>query len=141
MIAERARLAKNVNHLYWESSESVNRIADRLDLSKGALYDLIEPAPAGGACPDCDAPLSFTNRTARDRGVAECVACPLQSPAAEDAALPVPRPGMAPAPADPGSRRWSGRALAGLSAPGAGRRSADRAHRAPPVRARPCGIR
>ena len=106
-------LAKVVNRMYWDSDESVNRIAERLDLSKGALYGMIAPAPAEGTCPDCGASLSFGNRTARERGIAECVACALvgeptdRVPSAARAPhIPEPAPLREP-------RVWSGRALAG----------------------------
>ena len=106
-------LAKVVNRMYWDSDESVNRIAERLDLSKGALYGMIEPAPADGACPDCGAPLSFGNRTARDRGLAECVGCVLDEEPADQVpsrVLAAQDPELA-AVREP--RRWSGRTVAG----------------------------
>ncbi len=106
-------LARVVNRMYWDSDESVNRIAEQLDLSKGALYGLIQPAPADGTCPDCGSPLSFGNRTARDRGLAECVACALVGEPTDrvpSTALAAHNPGPAPI-REP--RVWSGRALAG----------------------------
>ena len=106
-------LAKVVNRMYWDSDESVNRIAERLDLSKGALYGMIEPAPADGTCLDCGSSLSFGNRTARDRGLAECAVCALVGDPTDQAAstalaahIPEPAPIREP-------RVWSGRALAG----------------------------
>lgn len=106
-------LAKVVNRMYWDSDESVNRIADRLDLSKGALYGMIEPAPADGTCLDCGSSLSFGNRTARDRGLAECAACALVGDPTDQATsteLAPHTPRLAPI-REP--RVWSGRALAG----------------------------
>lgn len=106
-------LAKVVNRVYWDSDESVNRIAERLDLSKGALYGMIEPTPAGGTCPDCGSSLSFGNRTARDRGLAECVACALAGDPTDQAASAAPA-SHTPEPAPIREPRvWSGRALAG----------------------------
>lgn len=106
-------LAKVVNRVYWDSDESVNRIAERLDLSKGALYGMIEPAPADGTCPDCGSSLSFGNRTARDRGLAECVACSLAGEPTDQAPSRALAP-HSPAPAPIREPRvWSGRALAG----------------------------
>jgi UDP-N-acetylmuramyl tripeptide synthase len=69
------RESGKANRLYWESDESVNAIADALGVSKGRLYDLIDPLAAGVACPDCGAALAFPNRTARDRGMVTCDAC------------------------------------------------------------------
>jgi hypothetical protein len=63
------------NELYWSSDRSVNQIADDLDLSKGVLYGLIRPRPAGLACPACAAELVHTNRTALDRGLVDCPVC------------------------------------------------------------------
>jgi len=37
------------NELYWGSDRSVNQIADDLDLSKGALYEMIRPSPVDPA--------------------------------------------------------------------------------------------
>jgi Zn ribbon nucleic-acid-binding protein len=63
------------NTLYWSSNRSVNRIAEELDLSKGTLYGIIEPYPAGSECPDCGAPEVYANRTAKERAITECLAC------------------------------------------------------------------
>jgi len=63
------------NELYWSSSESVNQLAEALDLSKGALYALIRPLPTGHACPECGAEMVFQHRTARDRGLGTCPEC------------------------------------------------------------------
>jgi hypothetical protein len=67
--------AVEANRLYWESEDSVAEIADRLDLSRRALYELIEPLPTGAACDVCGGPLSFENRSARTAGDATCVVC------------------------------------------------------------------
>lgn len=64
-----------LNRLYWESDASVADIADRLDISRRALYDGIEPRPTGAPCPDCGAPLGFRNRTSAENQEAECAAC------------------------------------------------------------------
>lgn len=66
------------NELYWESDESVNHIADALDLSKGTLYGMIHPLAADLACPRCHAGMEYANRTARDRGLLTCPACGLE---------------------------------------------------------------
>ncbi len=63
------------NELYWTSDLSVNQIAEELDLSKGMLYELIHPAPAGFACPVCSEELVYANRTARDRAMLACPRC------------------------------------------------------------------
>ncbi len=63
------------NELYWSSTMSVNQIADEMDLSKGTLYGLIRPRPAGLSCPDCADELVYANRTAKDRGMVACPQC------------------------------------------------------------------
>ena len=63
------------NELYWTSDLSVNHIAEELDLSKGMLYELIRPAPAGMGCPECSEELVYANRTARDRALLACPRC------------------------------------------------------------------
>lgn len=67
--------AAELNRLYWETDASVSEIADQLDISRRALYDGIEPRPAGHRCPECGAPLGFRNRTALENQEAECPAC------------------------------------------------------------------
>lgn len=66
---------EQLNRLYWESDASVADIADQLDISRRALYDGIEPRPAGVPCPECGAALGFRNRTSAENGEAECSEC------------------------------------------------------------------
>jgi hypothetical protein len=68
-MSERATL------LYWNSDRSVNSIAEDLGLSKGRLYELIQPLKSGGQCGICGSDLVFGNRTSRDREEAACPAC------------------------------------------------------------------
>jgi predicted RNA-binding Zn-ribbon protein involved in translation (DUF1610 family) len=63
------------NALYWGSDMSVNQIADALDLSKGALYEIIRPLAADVACPRCGAETVHPNRTAQERGLVACQEC------------------------------------------------------------------
>jgi hypothetical protein len=63
------------NELYWGSDMSVNQIAEQLDLSKGALYEMIRPLPAAVSCPDCGAEAVHPNRTALERGLIACLSC------------------------------------------------------------------
>ena len=85
------------NELYWESEASVNDIAERLDLSKSMLYQLIEPLAAEVDCPDCGSMLVYPNRTALDKGLMQCPDCGREDVSAEDVAeepadLPVRSP-------------------------------------------------
>ena len=66
---------REANELYWESETSVNRIADRLGLSKGSLYAAIEPLASESICPLCSAPLVYNNRTALEKGQLQCSSC------------------------------------------------------------------
>jgi DNA-directed RNA polymerase subunit RPC12/RpoP len=75
-----ANTLRELNRLYWESSASVSQIADRLDISRRALYDGIQPQPAGRRCPECGAPLVYRNRTALESREAECPDCGFESP-------------------------------------------------------------
>ncbi len=63
------------NELYWGSVTSVNQIADALDLSKSALYELIRPLAAEVPCPNCGTEAVHPNRTARERGLVACPEC------------------------------------------------------------------
>ena len=89
------------NELYWGSDMSVNQIADALDLSKGALYELIRPLAASTSCPRCGTEAVHPNRTAKERGLVACPACgwgaaegatPATQKVAPRSASPSPRP-------------------------------------------------
>ena len=69
------KLADRANELYWRSGQSVNRIAEEMDLSKSGLYALIRPLPAGRTCPECGEGLVFPNRTTEQKAVASCPEC------------------------------------------------------------------
>jgi transcription elongation factor Elf1 len=75
------------NELYWGSERSVNQIAEQLDLSKGALYGMIQPLPEGLGCPICGEEVVSANRTARERGMLSCAQCPWKGDADETVAL------------------------------------------------------
>ena len=66
---------QRANALYWESRLSVNQIADKMDLSKGMLYGLIQPIGDGLPCPRCSSEMEYANRTARERGFLKCPSC------------------------------------------------------------------
>lgn len=73
-------LRKQANALYWDSEKSVNHIAEEMDLSKGALYELIAPLPSESTCPECSAMTHFPNRTAREKSKVTCPECDFQGP-------------------------------------------------------------
>jgi predicted RNA-binding Zn-ribbon protein involved in translation (DUF1610 family) len=63
------------NAMYWGSDLSVNQIAEKLDLSKGALYEMIRPLAAELACPRCGTEAVHPNRTALERRLIACPSC------------------------------------------------------------------
>ena len=71
-------MVSQANERYWNSDAGVNQLARELELSKGALYEIIAPLPAGVPCPHGDGELAFANRTARERGFVSCPACGLE---------------------------------------------------------------
>jgi predicted RNA-binding Zn-ribbon protein involved in translation (DUF1610 family) len=67
--------AAEANRLYWDTDTSVAEIAAKLDLSRRALYEAVEPAATGSACPECGQELRYENRSARRSGQATCQGC------------------------------------------------------------------
>ncbi|HEX9886966.1 MAG TPA: hypothetical protein VGA70_10790 [Longimicrobiales bacterium] len=76
--ADDAALQEQANELYWGSDASVNQLAESLDLSKGALYNLVRPLPVGLPCPRCGTEMEYPNRTARHKGFITCPSCELE---------------------------------------------------------------
>ncbi len=68
-------MSDRASTLYWNSTRSVNSIADDLGLSKGRLYDLIRPLGSGETCPNCQSELIFENRTAQEHHDQACPVC------------------------------------------------------------------
>lgn len=63
------------NELYWQSDQSVNQIAEDLDLSKGTLYQAVQALESDVDCPRCWSGLVYPNRTAREKGFLTCPEC------------------------------------------------------------------
>ena len=84
------------NELYWGSGQSVNKIAENLELSKSALYDMICPQPLGLSCPLCAAEVASSNRTAKDKRVATCAECGWEGPENDADPLVAKRPTTIP---------------------------------------------
>ena len=84
------------NELYWGSGQSVNKIAENLELSKSALYDMIRPQPLGLSCPLCAAEVASSNRTAKDKRVATCAECGWEGPENDAGPLVADRPTTIP---------------------------------------------
>jgi hypothetical protein len=66
------------NRLYWDTDAPVAEIANRLEISRRALYDTIQPRAIGLACVECGTDLVFRNRSAAERRQAECLTCEVQ---------------------------------------------------------------
>ena len=91
------KLADQANELYWRSSQSVNQIAETMDLSKSGLYALVHPFPAERPCPDCGEELVFPNRTTKQKAIVSCLQCEYVGEAA--------RPGSEVRPSRPSRKR------------------------------------
>ena len=100
--------AAEANRLYWESDVSVAEIAQRLELSRRALYAAIQPLPAGRNCERCGGQMTYENRSARAGEHAICLACeePEQAETVAQQAEPAPENATA---------RLAGAALAGVA--------------------------
>ena len=72
--------AAEANQLYWQTDTSVGDIAEKLDLSRRALYDALEPIPAETTCPVCGGTMHYINRSARDSHQGTCYTCATSSP-------------------------------------------------------------
>ncbi|MSR22160.1 MAG: hypothetical protein EXR92_01245 [Gemmatimonadetes bacterium] len=68
-------LAERAHDLYWNSDRGVNAIADDLGLSKGGLYELVQPLSSEKPCAECGTEMVFATRTARERGWSTCPFC------------------------------------------------------------------
>lgn len=97
---------EELNRRYWESDASVSEIADELDISRRALYEGIEPLPAGVPCPVCGGTLGFRNRTAAENQEVECTECGREMPLedARGATEPAAEEDRDPEDAQPGRR-------------------------------------
>ncbi|HSM35460.1 MAG TPA: hypothetical protein VK837_03600 [Longimicrobiales bacterium] len=105
MEAGSKELAEELRRLYWESTLSVRKIRDRLDLTSNALYELLEPFPADTACPVCGGAVGYRNRTTRTNHLGTCLTCGETVRVAEaDAAEPTDAAGKEGDTADKGSR-------------------------------------
>lgn len=75
-MASTNEATSEANRLYWETELSVAEIAERLELSRRALYDAIVPfVVADVACEICGGEMVYENRSARAAGTAVCLRC------------------------------------------------------------------
>ena len=75
MAKDDARQAAEANRLYWSNEASVGEISTRIGISRRALYEVLEPRPAGLPCPQCGTATVFVNRSALTSGTARCPSC------------------------------------------------------------------
>lgn len=66
---------KEANRLYWQTDRSVAEIAEKLTVSRRALYELITPQPSGMTCKSCGGDVVFTNRSAKAGNAGRCAQC------------------------------------------------------------------
>lgn len=78
MSNEETGYAAEANDLYWNDMASVSEIANRFGISRRALYDIIEPRPAGVSCPSCAVEVVFVNRSAVASRTARCLICEVE---------------------------------------------------------------
>jgi hypothetical protein len=72
--------AEEANRMYWETELSVAEIAQRLDTSRRALYEALQPIAAEETCTVCGGAMEYANRSARDAGQGTCYVCATSSP-------------------------------------------------------------
>lgn len=102
--------AAQANHLYWQTENSVADIAEQLNLSRRALYDLLQPVPTGARCAVCGGELVYENRSARTANDASCAQCGMH----ENSEIAAPAPQAAnPTAIDPRTLRLGGAMIAG----------------------------
>lgn len=95
MLPDPAGVTREANRLYWKTDASVAEIAERLGLSRRALYEVLGPELTGRPCPACGGTLSFANRLARAAGAAVCSGCGHKHALDSPAALAVAEPSVA----------------------------------------------
>lgn len=78
-MEQNAELTREANRLYWQTDSSVADIADRLSVSRRALYDLVTPEAAGSACATCGGDVVYVNRSARSARAGRCQDCGAES--------------------------------------------------------------
>ncbi len=68
-------IGSEASRLYWDGSDTVEDLVDRLGISKNVLYSSIIPLPAGVSCGVCGERMVYRNRSNRSSGVVSCSGC------------------------------------------------------------------
>lgn len=100
-------LDREVNRLYWKTTEPVTRLAEQLQVARGTFYNHLRPLPAGATCSTCGGRLFFRTRSSRDSGDAHCGEC-----GADERLGAAASAESAPAAAKPATARQPGRGAA-----------------------------
>jgi hypothetical protein len=87
-VEENATAATEANRLYWQTAKSVGDIAEKLGVSRRALYELIQPAPAGLQCGACGGDVVFSNRSAKSSNTGRCVQCGAECDTGAESVVP-----------------------------------------------------
>lgn len=66
---------QEANRLYWQTDRSIADISETLGVSRRALYELVEPEPAGASCGHCGGELAYINRSAKASSLGRCTQC------------------------------------------------------------------
>jgi hypothetical protein len=75
IVETNTEAAKEANRLYWQTDRSVAEIAEKLTVSRRALYELITPESSGMTCRSCGGDVVFTNRSAKAGNAGRCAQC------------------------------------------------------------------
>jgi hypothetical protein len=83
-LEQNASVIAEANRLYWQTDKPVAEIADKLNVSRRALYELVKPEPAAITCSACGGGVEYVNRSAKQSGVGRCQDCGAECSAGQE---------------------------------------------------------
>jgi len=83
-LEQNASVIAEANRLYWQTDKSVAEIAEKLNVSRRALYELVKPEAAGISCSACGGVVEYANRSAKQSGTGRCKNCGAECSAGQD---------------------------------------------------------
>jgi hypothetical protein len=83
-VEHSASVISEANRLYWKTDTSVADIAEKLSVSRRALYELVQPESAGTRCSACGGDVEFVNRSAKASALGRCKDCGAECPVAQE---------------------------------------------------------
>jgi hypothetical protein len=86
LVNGNASAASQANRWYWQTEQSVADIAEKLSVSRRALYELITPESAGAVCTECGGDMVYVNRSAKASSLGRCSNCGAENTIAADVA-------------------------------------------------------